>query len=884
MASATVTGPIRESRINQILYAGEAGLRTIQAAVDFAVNDGGNFAVVIEAGYAGTEAISSIVNGSTNVYLADRRNAALQNYVWNGTNYTAANFTQGGTINGTTLNFNLGPSNISDHWKIATLPVPTVATTDLIEVRVAGYEMQNPPSVLDCFFENRVPASEYTRTGPRWQKIGIQRYEEADGSATIYAVSEADESEYWLMLISVTFAYGATIVAPFGEAAIPTGTLVFDTMDEETYPPLIGVDSTGAVLTGDISAANAIVSGDVTTGAIITTAYATSPVPAGSAMLAFDPEGTGGSGSADLLVTGVTGAVEPAFNLQMQDYTGGNAHTYIRCDINPATQNPRVLIPVDLDVSGDLSADDAAFIGDLSAADATLTGTISAASAIVSGDLSADDAAFNTCEVDGSPVRTFANTPDGGGGMVYPPTGVPQSTGTGWGASIDPATVAFLNHPNVGDIDTSGNLAAANATFTGEISAEDATFNTCEVEGSPVRTFANTPDGGGGMVYPPTGVPQSTGTGWGASIDPATVAFLNHPNIGDIDTSGNVAAASVTTTGNVAATGNLSAGPATFLNADGSLACGYSGRAQLASAGSGFSNFTLNGNNTNGNRLGFVGGGPGDPNLYMDVPANGYFIYRVANTVISNLMPNGTVTMTGGLIAGGTAQASAVKVVGTPTPISDLTQNNVAIQTDAAGPYVAFVNAAAPTDQKYTDITTGTSTFSLRFISDDFSTIGWPLTISRIGTTVNQVNFNGSMLVNGPLTITGDLAVSGNKQFAIPHPLLAAKRLIHACLEGPEAAVFYRGEGRTIDGKALIELPDYFEALTRKEGRTIQITEIMEDGDGRYQFGTSLAAGRIVDGRFRVHSATASASFCWQVTAVRADVKPLETVADELPK
>lgn len=682
MASATVTGPIRESRINQILYAGEAGLRTIQAAVDFAVNDGGNFVVVIEAGYAGTEAISSIVNGSTNVYLADRRNAALQNYVWSEQVYIPAPFMQASPF------FGLG----------------------------------TPP--------------------------------------------------------------GAAIYSPDGQQVdINAGSGIF--------------------LNGDVVASSdARIEGDITTGALFTTAYATSPVPGGSAMLAFDPKGTGGSGSADLLITGVTGAAEPAFNVQMQDYTGGNAHTYIRCDLNPATQNPRVLIPVDLDVLGDLSAEDAAFIGGLSAANATLTGTISAGSAIVSGDISAEAAEFNSCDVDGSPVRTFANTPDNGGGATYPPPGIGVSTGTTWGASIDPATVAFLNHPNVGDIDTSGNVAAA----------------------------------------------------------------------------------SVTTTGNVAATGNLSAGPATFLNADGSLACGYSGRAQLASAGSGFSNFTLNGNNTNGNRLGFVGGGPGDPNLYMDVPANGYFIYRVANTVISNLMPNGTVTMTGGLIAGGTAQASAVKVVGTPTPISDLTQNNVAIQTDAAGPYVAFVNAAAPTDQKYTDITTGTSTFSLRFISDDFNTIGWPLTISRIGTTVNQVNFNGSMLVNGPLTITGDLAVSGNKQFAIPHPLLAAKRLIHACLEGPEAAVFYRGEGRTIDGKALIELPDYFEALTRKEGRTIQITEIMEDGDGRYQFGTSLAAGRIVDGRFRVHSATASASFCWQVTAVRADVKPLETVADELPK
>ncbi|MEU8263235.1 hypothetical protein AB0C02_21715 [Micromonospora sp. NPDC048999] len=118
-----------------------------------------------------------------------------------------------------------------------------------------------------------------------------------------------------------------------------------------------------------------------------------------------------------------------------------------------------------------------------------------------------------------------------------------------------------------------------------------------------------------------------------------------------------------------------------------------------------------------------------------------------------------------------------------------------------------------------------------------------------------------------------------SKQFAIDHPLdppdaTQRRQLIHAAIEGPENGVYYRGEGRLEHGVATVELPAYFEALTRPEGRTVQLTPVFEDDEPV----AALAAGRVRDGAFRVRTvdgSTASHAFYWEVKAVRADLEPL---------
>ena len=109
-----------------------------------------------------------------------------------------------------------------------------------------------------------------------------------------------------------------------------------------------------------------------------------------------------------------------------------------------------------------------------------------------------------------------------------------------------------------------------------------------------------------------------------------------------------------------------------------------------------------------------------------------------------------------------------------------------------------------------------------------------------------------------------------NKQFRITHPLDETKYLFHGCLEGPEGGVYYRGEGETVDGKAEVKLPDYFEALVLRDRRTVQLTAIVEDGKPSF---AQLASSRVVKGRFTVYSSTPSQKFFWQVMAVRLEIE-----------
>lgn len=89
-----------------------------------------------------------------------------------------------------------------------------------------------------------------------------------------------------------------------------------------------------------------------------------------------------------------------------------------------------------------------------------------------------------------------------------------------------------------------------------------------------------------------------------------------------------------------------------------SLTTGFNGNAQIAPGGSaGYSNFTLNGNNNDGSRLGFIGGGTGDPNLYLDVPAGGRFIFREGDGSHASLLGE-TGLMTPGITTTGVASGT----------------------------------------------------------------------------------------------------------------------------------------------------------------------------------------------------------------------------------
>jgi hypothetical protein len=107
--------------------------------------------------------------------------------------------------------------------------------------------------------------------------------------------------------------------------------------------------------------------------------------------------------------------------------------------------------------------------------------------------------------------------------------------------------------------------------------------------------------------------------------------------------------------------------------------------------------------------------------------------------------------------------------------------------------------------------------------------------------------------------------ITASKTFVIDHPLNPNKYLIHACLEGPEAGIYYRGQSEIIENKKVsILLPDYVSTLGREF--TAQVTQIFE---GEF---ASLACSEVVDNQFTVHSNLNGVKFNWVVYAKRGDI------------
>ena len=63
-----------------------------------------------------------------------------------------------------------------------------------------------------------------------------------------------------------------------------------------------------------------------------------------------------------------------------------------------------------------------------------------------------------------------------------------------------------------------------------------------------------------------------------------------------------------------------------------------------------------------------------------------------------------------------------------------------------------------------------------------------------------------------------ELLYNTAKTFVIDHPIEKEKYLVHACLEGPEAGVYYRGKGKIYKDNSVVEvlLPDYVKKIGKK--------------------------------------------------------------------
>ena len=126
-----------------------------------------------------------------------------------------------------------------------------------------------------------------------------------------------------------------------------------------------------------------------------------------------------------------------------------------------------------------------------------------------------------------------------------------------------------------------------------------------------------------------------------------------------------------------------------------------------------------------------------------------------------------------------------------------------------------------------------TKTAATNILSPVTTITGKEVAMTGVDVTISATNIK----LTAPATVCTGSITSPNgifasvaaafKQFDIPHPSKPGKRLIHACLEGPEIGVYYRGK---LNGSNYIELPDYWDKLIDPESITVNLTPV-----GTYQ-------------------------------------------------
>jgi len=109
-----------------------------------------------------------------------------------------------------------------------------------------------------------------------------------------------------------------------------------------------------------------------------------------------------------------------------------------------------------------------------------------------------------------------------------------------------------------------------------------------------------------------------------------------------------------------------------------------------------------------------------------------------------------------------------------------------------------------------------------------------PYSLAVVGDAAifNDLTVNGQIEVGTNLIAQGEVIarvlgkphiLSVKKDFDIKHPTKEGWRLTHACLEGPEAGVYYRG--KTINNDKII-LPEYWKGLVDEDTITVNITPV----------------------------------------------------------
>jgi hypothetical protein len=121
-------------------------------------------------------------------------------------------------------------------------------------------------------------------------------------------------------------------------------------------------------------------------------------------------------------------------------------------------------------------------------------------------------------------------------------------------------------------------------------------------------------------------------------------------------------------------------------------------------------------------------------------------------------------------------------------------------------------------------------------------------------------------------TTSNEVTYNTGKTFIIDHPTDSTRHLVHACLEGPELGVYYRGKGTILPNttSTVITLPAYASAFANDF--TIQITPLYTPGQIPFYPSTS----ELIGNTFEVYGQPGS--FYWHVHGSRGtlEAEPLK--------
>ena len=234
-------------------------------------------------------------------------------------------------------------------------------------------------------------------------------------------------------------------------------------------------------------------------------------------------------------------------------------------------------------------------------------------------------------------------------------------------------------------------------------------------------------------------------------------------------------------------------------------------------------------------------------------------IQCVAIGLLSAQLTQGNYSVAVGAYAGQRSQGSNSIAIGNQACRNNQGINAIAIGNNAGfnsqgDNSIAIGNFAGQTTQFPNSIVLNASALAISDLT--YSTqSGFYVEPIRGSVSSGVVSYNST---------TKELTYNNAKSFIIDHPIDSNRYLVHACLEGPEAGVYYRGKSEiTNDESVEIVLPDYTRTFS---DFTVQITPLCNNSNNIITYGSS----DVVDGKFTVYGK--NGKFFWMVNALRQSI------------